>query len=204
MKKEMTLLYKVRGNLYVNLTNRCPCACTFCLRSTRETMDEENHSLWLEREPTVEEIIEEFKKWNLDDFKEIVFCGYGEPTERMDAIEEIAAYLKTHYNKPLRINTNGLGNLIWNRDITPMFKDIDTVSISLNTPDADKYHALVRSKFGNRSFNAMLTFAKDVKKYVPNVVMTTVETTICKEEELQCQAICDSLGVTYRIRQWEG
>ena len=204
MKKEMTLLYKVRGNLYVNLTNRCPCACTFCLRSTRETMDEENHSLWLEREPSVEEIIAEFNNWNLDEFKEIVFCGYGEPTERMDAIAEIASYLKKHYDKPLRINTNGLGNLIWNKDITPMFKDIDTVSISLNTPNADKYHELVRSKFGDSSFDAMLTFAKDVAKYVPNVVMTTVETTITKEEEAQCQAICDSLGVTYRIREWEG
>lgn len=204
MKKEMTLLYKVRGNLYVNLTNRCPCACTFCLRNTRETMDEENHSLWLEREPSVNEIIEEFKKWDLNDFREIVFCGYGEPTERMDAIEEIAAFLKIHYNKPLRINTNGLGSLIWNRDITPMFKDIDTVSISLNTPNADKYHELVRSKFGDLSFNAMLTFARDVKKYVPNVIMTTVETTISKEEEAQCQAICDSIGVTYRIREWEG
>lgn len=204
MEKAMTLLYKVRGNLYVNLTNRCPCACTFCLRSTRETMDEENHSLWLQHEPSVEEVIEEFKKWDLKHFKEIVFCGYGEPTERMDAVEQIAGYLKAHYSNPLRINTNGLGNLIWGRDITPMFKDIDTVSISLNTPNADKYHELVRSKFGNRSFDAMLTFAKNVTKYVPNVVMTTVETTITKEEEAQCQEICDRLGVTYRIRKWEG
>jgi len=204
MKKEMTLLYKVRDNIYVNLTNRCPCACTFCLRNTRETMDEENHSLWLEREPSSAEIIEEFQRWNLGEFNEIVFCGYGEPTERMDVVAEIADFLKKHYNKPLRINTNGLGNLIWNQDITPMFKDIDTVSISLNTPNADKYHELVRSKFGDCSFNAMLTFARDVKKYVPNVIMTTVETTLSKEEERQCQAICDSLGVTYRIRQWEG
>lgn len=204
MEKAMTLLYKVRGNLYVNLTNRCPCACTFCLRSTRQTMDEENHSLWLEHEPSVAEVIDEFKKWDLQQFKEIVFCGYGEPTERMDAVEELAGYLKAHYTNPLRINTNGLGNLIWNRDITPMFKDIDTVSISLNTPNADKYHELVRSKFGDRSFDAMLTFAKNVTNYVPNVVMTTVETTITKEEEAQCQEICDRLGVTYRIRKWEG
>lgn len=204
MKKEMTLLYKVRGNLYVNLTNRCPCACTFCLRSTRETMDEENHSLWLEREPTVSEVIEEFQKWNPGNFREIVFCGYGEPTERMDAVEEIAAYLKSHYDNPLRVNTNGLGCLIWNRDITPMFQDIDTVSISLNTPDADRYHQLVRSKFGSRSFDAMLDFAKSVKSYVPDVVMTTVATTLTKEEERRCQAICDSIGVTYRIRPWEG
>lgn len=204
MEKAMTLLYKVRGNLYVNLTNRCPCACTFCLRSTRQTMDEENHSLWLEHEPSVAEVIDEFKKWDLQQFKEIVFCGYGEPTERMDAVEELAGYLKAHYTNPLRINTNGLGNLIWNRDITPMFKDIDTVSISLNTPNADKYHELVRSKFGDCSFDAMLTFAKNVTNYVPNVVMTTVETTITKEEEAQCQEICDRLGVTYHIRKWEG
>lgn len=204
MKKGMTLLYKVRGNLYVNLTNRCPCACTFCLRSTRETMDEGQHTLWLEREPSAEEIIAEFQKWDLTPFKEIVFCGYGEPTERMDVITEVAQYLKAHYDNPLRVNTNGLGNLIHGKDITPMFQGIDSVSISLNTPNADKYHDLVRSKFGDCSFDAMLKFAKDVAKYVPNVMMTTVETTITKEEEAQCQALCDSLGVTYRIREWEG
>lgn len=204
MKKGMTLLYIVRGNLYINLTNRCPCACTFCLRSTRKTMDEENHTLWLEREPSAEEIIEALKKKELTPFHEIVFCGYGEPTERMDVIAEVAAWLKTRTDKPLRVNTNGLGNLIWGKDITPMFKDIDSVSVSLNTPNADKYHKLVRSKFGDCSFDAMLKFTKDVAKIVPKVMMTTVDTTLTKEEEAQCQAICDSLGVTYRIREWEG
>ena len=116
----------------------------------------------------------------------------------------VAKYVKETFSKPVRINTNGLGNLIWNRDITPEFKGlIDTVSISLNTPNADEYHNLVRSKFGMQSFDAMLDFAKKCTTYVPHVVMTTVATTISKEDEAQCQKICDNLGVTYRIRPWE-
>ena len=80
---------------------------------------------------------------------------------------------------------------------------MDTISISLNTPNAEKYHEIVRSKFGNKSFDAMLTFAKDVKKYVPNVVLSTVSTTISKEEEEKCAKICEEIGVTYRIRPYE-
>lgn len=203
MKKGMTILYKVHQNLYVNITNRCPCNCTFCLRQTKETMDIENHTLWLEREPSVEEIIKEFDQFNMKEYNEVVFCGYGEPTERMDVIAEVAAYIKEHFGNPIRINTNGLGNLIWEKDITPWFEHIDTVSISLNTPDAEKYNALVRPKFGLQSFQAMLDFAKGVKPYVSNVVLTTVDTTLSKEEEAQCQSICDAIGATYRIRPWE-
>lgn len=204
MKKDMTILYEVYDNLYVNLTNKCPCNCTFCLRQTRESMDEGNHSLWLQREPTLEEIKEEFEKFDLSRYKEIVFCGYGEPTERMDVLAETAHYIKEKWNKPIRVNTNGLGNLIWKKDITPQFAGIvDTISISLNTPNADKYHALVRSRFGDVSFQALLEFAANVKKYVPKVILTTVATTLTKEEEAQCQRICDDLNVTYRIRPWE-
>ena len=80
---------------------------------------------------------------------------------------------------------------------------VDTVSISLNNPDAKRYNELVRSKFGEKSFDAMIEFAKECKKYVPNVVMSTVDTTISHEEEAECQKICDSIGATYRIRPWE-
>ncbi|MED9927973.1 MAG: hypothetical protein U0J41_01080, partial [Slackia isoflavoniconvertens] len=79
---------------------------------------------------------------------------------------------------------------------------VDTVSISLNTPNADEYHELVRSQFGDAAFQGMLDFAREVRKYVPNVIMTTVETTISHEDEAKCQAICDELGVHYRIRAW--
>lgn len=199
----MTILYEVYNNLYVNLTNKCPCACTFCLRQTRDHMDESG-SLWLEREPSVEEIKTEFKKFDMSKYAEVVFCGFGEPTERIDVIVEIADFIKKTYNMPTRINTNGLGNLVNGKDITPMLKGlIDTVSISLNTPNKERYYELTRSRFGIESFDAMLDFAKAASAYVPNVILTTVETTITKEEEQECQAICDRLGVTYKIRPYE-
>lgn len=199
----MTILYKVHNNLYVNLTNKCPCACTFCLRQTMDHVGESD-SLWLDREPTFEEIIADFDNFDVLSFDELVFCGFGEPTERLDVLLEVARYFKNTYHKPIRINTNGLGSLINKRDIAPELEGlVDTVSISLNTPNADRYHELVRSRFGDQSFSSMLTFARECTRYVPHVVLTTVDTTLFKEEEKQCQAICDELGVTYRIRPWE-
>ena len=199
----MTILYKVHNNLYVNLTNKCPCPCTFCLRQTRDHM-EDSGVLWLEKEPTADEVIADFANFNMDDYDEVVFCGFGEPTERIDVLLEVAAYVKKTYNKPTRINTNGLGNLVNGRDITPELKGlIDTVSISLNTPNKERYYELTRSKFGIGSFDAMIDFAKEAVKYVPHVVMTTVATTITKEEEAECQRICDNIGVKYRIRPFE-
>ena len=186
----MEILYKVHHGLYVNLTNKCPCACTFCLRQTMDHVGE-SHSLWLEREPSAEEVIAEFAKFDMNEFEEVVFCGFGEPTEALPVLLKVAAYVKETFSKPVRINTNGMGNLIWNRDITPEFEGlIDTVSISLNTPNAERYHELVRSKFGDQSFDAMISFAKKCTQHVPKVVMTTVATTITKEEEAQCSKIC--------------
>lgn len=190
------------ATVYVNLTNRCPCACTFCLRQTKEM--EEGHSLWLKKEPTVEEVIQEFQKYDLDDFKEVVFCGFGEPLERVEDVVQIAGILK-HFRRdlPIRINTNGLANLIHQRDVTPELKGrIDTVSISLNAPDAGEYDALTRSRFGKESFQAMLDFASLCRQYVPHVVMTVVD--IIGDEKIQrCQAICDDLGVKLRVRPFE-
>lgn len=199
----MEILYKVHNNLYVNLTNKCPCACTFCLRQNMDHVGE-SKSLWLEREPSAEEVIAEFAKFDMSRFNEVVFCGFGEPTEAFEVLKKVAAFVKETYHMPMRLNTNGLGNLVNGRDITPEMEGlIDTVSISLNTPNADRYHELVRSKFGDKSFDAMFDFARSSTKYVPNVVMTTVDTTITKEEEEECRRICDSIGAKYRIRPWE-
>lgn len=203
MSKGMTILYKVHNNLYVNLTNRCTCRCTFCLRNEKETVGESS-TLWLEREPSVEEVEKEFEKFNMDDYEEVVFCGFGEPTERIDDLIEIAKFVKEKYNKKMRINTNGQGSLSNGKNIAPMMEGlIDTVSISLNTPNEQRYHEIVRSKFGDKAYPAMLDFAREVKKYVPKVVLSTVSTTITEEEEEQCRKICEELGVEYRIRPFE-
>ena len=203
MEKKMEILYKVHNNLYINLTNRCPYSCTFCLRQKMDKVGESD-TLWLLREPTAEEVIEEFKKWDVDSFHEIVFCGFGEPTEAFDVLKKVAEFIKSKYNKPIRLNTNGVGNLINKRNIAPELKGlIDTVSISLNNPDPEEYAKLVRSKYGVKSFQEMIDFAKECKKYVPNVVMSTVDTTISHEEEKKCKEICDKIGAEYRIRPWE-
>lgn len=203
MEKKMEILYKVHNNLYINLTNRCPYSCTFCLRQKMDKVGESD-TLWLLREPTAEEVIEEFKKWDVDSFHEIVFCGFGEPTEAFDVLKKVAKFIKSKYNKPIRLNTNGVGSLINKRNIAPELKGlIDTVSISLNNPDPEEYAKLVRSKYGVKSFQEMIDFAKECKKYVPNVVMSTVDTTISHEEEKKCKEICDKIGAEYRIRPWE-
>lgn len=199
----MVILYEVHNGLYVNLTNKCPCACTFCLRQTRDEM-EGSGSLWLEREPTVEEAKAEFDKFDMSKYDEVVFCGFGEPTERLDDLLEIAAFVKEKFGTKTRINTNGLADLIYGKDTTPLLEGkIDTVSISLNTPNKERYYELTRNKFGIESFDALLKYAENAKKYVDKVVLTTVATTLTPDEEKECAAICDRLGVTYRIRPWE-
>ena len=204
MEKSMTIVYRVHDNLYVNMTNRCSSSCVFCLRNTRDRMDQEKGSLWLSHEPSVEEVKLAFEKEDMSQYREVVFCGFGEPTERFDDLLTIAAFVKERYQKPIRINTNGQGNLINKRDIVPEMKGlVDVISISLNTPNEDRYHELVRSRFGDQAFQAMLDFAKEAKEYVPQVILSTVETTITKEEEKECQKICDDLGDTNRIREFE-
>ena len=199
----MVILYEVHENLYVNMTNRCPCSCTFCLRQTKDEMNNSG-SLWLEREPSVEEVIAEFDKFDMKKYPELVFCGFGEPTERLEDLLKVAAYAKEKFQIPIRINTNGLSDLIYGKDTAPMYAGlVDTISISLNTPDKEEYLKLTRSKFGIQSHDAMLRFAGNVSKYVPNVILSTVKTTITEQEEQECREICNKLGVTYRIRNFE-
>ncbi|KZL90580.1 TIGR04100 family radical SAM protein [Clostridium magnum] len=192
----------INKNIYVNITNRCPCACTFCLRNTKE-LDESNN-LWLDTEPTVQEITAEFEKYDLNKFNEIIFCGFGEPLVRLEDLLEVAKYLKNrNSNIKIRVNTNGLADLVHGKETAPLLKGlIDTVSISLNASNAEEYLNLTRSKFGIESYDAMLKFAVACKDYVPNVVLTVVDC-IGKEEIDTCQAICDRIGVTLRVRPFE-
>ena len=199
----MEILYQVHQGLYVNLTNRCSSACTFCLRQSMDSMGESG-SLWLEREPTAREVIAEFDKWDLSRFREIVFCGFGEPTCALPVLLEVAGWLKAQNAPPIRVNTNGQGSLIAGRDISgELAACVDTVSVSLNHPDRSQYQALVRSRFGEEAFPAMLDFAKRCAQAGIRVVMTTVDTTITHEEEDFCRAICRVVGADYRIRPWE-
>ncbi|SFU83707.1 radical SAM enzyme, TIGR04100 family [Clostridium sp. DSM 8431] len=192
----------IKKNVYVNLTNKCPCACTFCLRKTKEML--ESNSLWLKREPTISEVIEEFESIDLPKFDEVIFCGFGEPSERIYDIVKIAKYIKERCpNMPTRINTNGLSDLVNNKPTAHILKGlIDTVSISLNAPNADEFLEITQNKFGIKSYEAMKKFALACKNYVPNVVFTVVDC-IGEEKIKESQAVCDELGIKLRVRAFE-
>lgn len=199
----MTITYPVNKGLYINMTNRCPCNCTFCLRHNAEGVYGSD-SLWLEREPTVQEVCDSVDTWDLTQFDEVVFCGYGEPTERLEDLLLVAKYIKAKGDIKIRINTNGLADLIWQKQTAPSLKGlIDTVSISLNTPNQEDYLKVVRPKFGAGSYDAMLRFTKDCTAYVPNVVMTVVDVVTSKEEQEQCRKICENIGARLRVRPFE-
>ena len=201
MQKMMKIVYPVHTGLYLNLTNRCPCACTFCIRQKNEKFYTQD-SLWLEHEPGFEEVKAALLAEDLDKYSEFVFCGFGEPTEALDVLLKTAEFLKSKTNKPVRLNTNGLGSLIHNKDITPLFEGlIDAVSISLNSSDPKIYEERVRPVFKGKAHPAMLEFAKKAAEHVPSVTMTTVSTTITHEDEENCRKICNEIGVTYRIRE---
>ena len=189
--------------LYVNLTNRCNCDCVFCLRQKKSMA--KSSSLWLEREPTVDEVKAELDRapWQL--VTELVFCGFGEPTIRLDALTELLTYAKKiRPTLPTRLNTNGLGELYHGREIAADFANIlDTASISLNAATAERYFKLTRAAYGLKSFDAMLTFAEHMKIFVPHVVLTVVDKVTSPEEISACRKICDERGLTLRVRPYE-
>ena len=199
----MTITYPVKNGLYINMTNRCPCSCTFCLRHNADGVYGSD-PLWLDREPTVKEVTDSIDSWDLSKFEEIVFCGYGEPTERLDDLLLVAKHIKDNYNIKTRINTNGLSDLIHGEKTAPKLKGlIDTVSISLNATNAEDYEKVVRPKFGITSYEAMKSFTKDCTNFVPKVVMTVVDVVTSIEEQQKAKEICESLGATLRIRPYE-
>lgn len=191
-------------NIYVNMTNKCPCNCVFCLRQTKKMM--EGNSLWLkEGEPEVSEVLDEFSKYDLSNTPEVVFCGFGEPLERLYDVCAVIDGLKKQYpHIRVRINTIGLANLIYGRDITPELEGrADTVSVSLNAPDAGEFLSLTRSRYGLQSYAALKEFAVLAKRYVPDVVMSVVEKVMPEEKIEKCRKICEELGVRLRVREYE-
>ncbi|MBQ0125061.1 MAG: TatD family nuclease-associated radical SAM protein [Clostridiales bacterium] len=196
----MIITYTHKNGLYVNMTNRCSNRCDFCVRSHGDTL---YGNLWLDREPTKDEIWESITEKGLSSFSEIVFCGYGEPTERLDDMLELCRMIRKTSNIKIRINTNGQSDLINGRPTAKEFEGLfDTVSISLNSSSPEVYDGACHSKFGILAHSALIEFAKEVKKYVPEVVMSVVDTTISEEDKAECAKICDEIGVSFRVREY--
>ena len=200
--KGLTFVYAVHDNLYINLTNRCPCSCTFCIRHNGDGAYGSD-SLWLEREPTCEEVLWEFDKYDMSKFSEIVFCGFGEPMERAEDVAFIGKELKKRYpDKLIRLNTNGLSDKIHGKPTAHLLKGaVDIVSISLNSGNTEDYNKVTRPKWAD-SFEAMLRFAEDCKKYVPKVMFTVVDV-ISEREISESKDISEKLGIPLRIRPYD-
>ncbi|MGN1143867.1 MAG: TatD family nuclease-associated radical SAM protein [Anaerovoracaceae bacterium] len=195
------VLYDYASGLYVNMTNRCPCRCEFCIRDMVDSLGDAD-SLWLKREPTVEEVKKMLGQWKLSNYTELVFCGYGEPMERLEDVLQLCRYVKETTHLKTRINTNGLSDLLHGRRTAPELSGlVDAISISLNAASAEKYDRLCHPKFGLEAWPAILRFTEEVKQYVPDVSMSVVGGTIPEEDVDICRQIAQTqLGVKFRVR----
>ena len=194
---EMNYTYPLGRSLYINVTNRCNADCTFCKRNTFPFISGFNLGMKKSEEPAADEYIKEIgdpKKYD-----EIVFCGYGEPTIRWEIVKQVAAYVKANGGQT-RLNTNGHGNLINHKDITPEMKDIiDVVSISFNSFDPGQYAQLMR--LDEKHFFEMINFAKASKPYVKKVVMSVVSLDEVEIEKSR-KVVEDEIGAEFRVREY--
>jgi TatD DNase family protein len=192
--------YQIRNSLYLNLTTRCTADCSFCTRLTKPVV--QGYNLKLDREPTADEVWQSID--NCNKYDEIVFCGYGEPTLRLDVIKTVSKKIKAAGGK-VRLNTNGHGNVINKRNILPELKGlVDSISISLNADTEEAYDLIVRPLPGLRNgiYYKVKKFIEEAKKYIPEVQSTIVTHQEGVDEE-KCEEISkNELDVNYRPRRY--
>lgn len=192
------IVYILNGKAYVNLTNRCENACSFCIRNTGEGVQGTN--LWLDGDATGSEAIAAFENLSEKIDDEVVFCGFGEPTENMDALKATAKYLKANGYKT-RLNTNGLGSVSNGRNIVSELGDIDVVSVSLNNCSPEKYAEITNSSYGLDAFGYVVDFARECKAAHKEVVFTVVD--VIGEGDVEaCRALCEKLDIPLRVRKY--
>ncbi len=191
-----TVAYELEGSLYLNVTNRCTAACSFCTRGTSPRIGP--YDLRLRKEPTLQEL--RMAAADAERYREVVFCGYGEPTLRLDVVTALAAELHGR-GISLRLNTNGHGNLIHRRNIVPeLARSFPSVSVSLNAADAPAYRRLCRPRFGLRSYGAVLDFTRNCRRLIPRVVVTVVD--VEGVDIGACRQVAADLGVPLRVRRY--
>lgn len=190
------ITYEINDALYINITNRCANNCSFCIRNHPDSF---GFDLWLSKEPSIEEIMGNIK--NSEKYSEVVFCGFGEPLERFREVIEICRYLKQKDIRT-RVNTNGQANLIWKKNIVPELCGlVDSISISLNAKNAGDYVKLCRPDNGEAAYEAVLDFAKECVKHIPEVWLTVVDVISAYDIEI-CRGIALGIGANFRVRHY--
>lgn len=200
MKKSPSVVYWLGNNLYLNITNRCSNNCYFCFRKFKNGVQEFN--LKLRKEPSSNEVIKELQEViNRKNWNEVVFCGFGEPLERLNCVLEVAKWIK-HSGKVVRVDTNGQGYLLNNgKDVVKELKNagVDKVSVSLNAHDKATYNQVCKPKFEN-AFETILEFVKKAKKTDLGAEITAV--TIPEVNILKVRKIAERMGVDFRVREY--
>jgi len=190
------IAYRIRNSLYLNLTNRCSNACTFCAKFKEFVV--KGHTLKLDREPSFAEVTQAIG--DPTGYEEVVFCGYGEPLLRLDLVKAVAAWLHERGVK-VRVNTDGQANLVHGRDILPELAGlIDTLSVSLNAADSDTYQRICRSPFGAAAYPGVKEFLRRAPAHIPEVIATVV--TLPGIDVEACRAVAGELGVKFREREY--
>ena len=190
------IAYVIRNSIYLNITNRCSNRCTFCIRQSSDTV--KGHRLWLDREPAVGEVIAALG--DVTPYDEVVFCGYGEPTERLDVVKDVSRWAKSK-GKKVRLVTNGEGDLLNRRAIAPELAGlIDRVSISVNTTDPSQFERLCQSEFGAEAHAAVLKFVESCRGVIPEIEITAVGAPGVDMKAVA--ALAEKIGVAFRPRQY--
>lgn len=192
---EQTIGYTLRDSRYLNITNRCTLRCEFCPKFN-DVWTVQDYQLRLTREPTLEEIIA--AAGNPEDYREIVFCGLGEPTLRLYTLLDATSRLRPRA-KRIRLNTDGLASLVYGRDVTPDMEGlIDALSVSLNAQNAETYNRHCRPKLPG-AYEAMLDFVKCARDFVPEITLTAIDG-LPGVEIAACEQVAQRLGVHFRRR----
>ncbi|MEG6522093.1 TatD family nuclease-associated radical SAM protein [Desulfotomaculum sp. 1211_IL3151] len=195
MDREFILSYQIGETLYLNVTNRCLNKCAFCIRETPSGI---GFNLWLNKEPTIDEVLATVK--DPGQYQEIVFCGYGEPLIRLDVVKEVAKKLKEMGAKCIRINTNGQANRYYGHNVAPELVGlVDIMSISLNAQNAAVYTEICKPVDGENAYFAMLEFARKCVGVIPRVILSVVEWP--GVDVGACRAIAEDLGAEFRLRK---
>lgn len=188
------IAYPIRNALYLNITNRCSNRCVFCAKFRDFAV--KGHQLKLDHEPDVAEILAAIG--DPTRYEEVVFCGYGEPLLRLDTLVAVARQLKSQGVR-IRVNTDGLANLVHGRNILPELEGlVDSLSVSLNASNARQYQQLCQSPFGENAFSAVTDFIRLAPQHVAEVVASAV--TVPGVDCDACAALAAQLGVRFRKR----
>ncbi|MCK4739502.1 MAG: YchF/TatD family DNA exonuclease [Deltaproteobacteria bacterium] len=199
-ENEAEIAYVIRDSLYLNITNKCTNACTFCAKFSSYTV--KGHYLKLKKEPDFDEVLAAVSALGKDptEYEEIVFCGFGEPLIRLELLRKIGLHFK-RMGCRIRVDTDGLANLVHGGGVLPKLAFVDEISVSLNAPDAKTYNEICKSPYGEEAYPAILYFLREAKKHITKVQATVVglpglDTEACK------RIATEDIGVAFRVRKY--